>query len=305
MITKPTIIISSLGRTGTTFFAEFFKENSKNTYVVHEPENIYIKKMKIKDVLWGIENFGFSNIILKKITKKWGILSASNKKLLKKQTNQEVIEDLIKQREDFVEKQKEGVYIESNHHYFGVLDLLPSVFKNLRIIYLIRDPRDWVRSWINFQGWYHWTDINNALGNRLSPKTLGDEEELKKWKKYGRFEKLCWAWNYMNSKAIENIKDKPNCKILRYEDVFINNTKYDNLEKIINFATDFKGVEVELKDGYKKSLDKKIHNKPKSYSFPHWKDWNKKRAVHLNEVCGDLMKTFNYGKEDAWLKKIN
>lgn len=305
MITKPTVIVSSLGRTGTTFFGEFFKNNLRGVKAFHEPASIHYKRKKfLKELNFNIKNFGFNNTVLKKFFGQWGILAISNDRISKKINDKTAVKKIIEQRKKFAEQWDEDLYIESSYHYYGILDLLPSAFENVKLVYIVRDPRDWVRSYINLHGWYHWSDINNLLNNRLSPKMINDKKTAKEWKNYTQFEKLCWAWNYMNSVAIKNIENLPNCKIFKYEDIFVGSSKYDNLENLVNFITDFKNIKVQLNNDFKKSLDKKIH-KPKEYFFPCWQNWDTKKAAHLDMTCGPLMRKLGYGKEDGWLKKIN
>ncbi len=59
---------------------------------------------------------------------------------------QEYIKGLRKQ---ILEETKESIYVESSNHLHGVVDLLEKVFPNSKIVFIIRDPRTWVRSAIS------------------------------------------------------------------------------------------------------------------------------------------------------------
>ena len=312
MINKPSIIISSLGRTGTTFFKNFFKNNFSNISAFHEPTTIERKSKEIlSQIKFNITNFGFYNSFIKKSLGKWGFLNLSKKRILNQINNQEVVYKILEQRKKFIEKQKKNIYLESNYNYYGLLDLLPFVFKNLRIIFIIRDPRDWIRSYINLKGWYHLSDINMHLGNRLNAKMFKNDPYQKKWNSFSQFEKLAWAWNKQNSFAIQSLKkiqsaprveNKNVYKIFKFEDLF---SKEDNkkFKSLVDFISELDPEEKESYEKYKNSIHKKIHQ-PKNYKFPKWQKWTSEKAQIVDKHCGNLMRELGYGEEEEWLNLI-
>lgn len=298
MIKKPTIIITSGGRTGTLFFTKLFN-NFENIASVHEPENIDIKNIK---------KFGFINSVLRKIQGKWGITSISNNRMLNKLSIIRASDELIKQRKKYIEGFKKNLYVESSYHYYGLLDVLPLSFKTHKAIFIIRDPRSWVASHMNKKEFYHLSNPHTWFKTRISPRKVNDIKYLKIWKKMDRFEKLCWAWNYINNYAIGSIKKNPNAKLFFFEDLFISEKKVENMSRLINFILDLKNVKIsrpkKLNEIIKKSLSRKV-NKPQSYNFPKWKKWTPEQAKTLYKICGPLMEKLEYGNEMEWKKLIN
>ena len=319
MINKPSIIISSLGRTGTTFFQNFFTNNFPNISAFHEPASIRYNSLKFfEEIKFNIINFGFYNSFIKKTLGKWGLLNLSKKRILNKINNEKAILQILNERKKFIEKQNakypegKNVYLESNYHYYGLLDILPFVFKNLRIIFIIRDPRNWIRSNINFKLFYHFSDTNMYLGNRLNAKMFQNDPYQKKWKSFSQFEKLAWAWNKQNSFAIESlekiqnvpkIENKNIYKIFKFEDLFSDKND-EEFKNLINFINELNPEKKESYKKYKNSIHKKIHQ-PKNYKFPKWQKWTSEEAQIVEKHCGDLMRKFGYGKEPEWLKLIN
>lgn len=307
MIEKPSIIICSLGRTGTTFFNHFFQKHFPQIDSFHEPATIHYKSKKfLTDLSFNIRYFGFANTILKKALGRWGILNLSRQRICGRISRAEAVRRLEKERAGFIKLLPKNFYLESNYHYYGVLDLLPEVFTKYRAVYIIRDPRDWVRSYINLFGWYHYTDINMHIGNRLSADDFPGDEYKKNWKGLSQFEKLCWAWNKQNSYVRDISQGLPqsNFRWFRFEDIFGKKNGFQEFFDLLEFVCSIDPGRLKAKPEMGESIKQKIH-KPKKYFFPKWTEWTSAQARALNKLCGPLMRRFGYGQEEEWQKKLN
>ncbi|MCU0679092.1 MAG: hypothetical protein MUC28_01430 [Planctomycetes bacterium] len=307
MIQKPVIIISSLGRTGTTFLADFFKKNYPSAFSVHEPGVIDFANFKTIDALKIIKHYGVINTVINKIIGKHGIIYISNQRIAGLIRLEKAAENIINLRSSYINSFNNKIYIESNYHYYGCLDVLPLVFSEFKAVYLIRDPREWVRSSINKNGLYHRKDIHQHLRNRPTPILFNDQKYIYKWKKMNQFAKLCWAWSYLNEYAMASVKNIPQIKICLFEDLFINKDKIDNLFELIYFLTHLSASSESqtenLKMALKIALTEKV-NRPPTYEFPRWPQWQPKEAKTLHEICGGLMAKLGYGHEPEWKKMI-
>lgn len=291
MIEKPSIIITSAGRTGTAFFFDLFKTILKDCKVFHEPENINFRE--ISETLWKFKKFGFLNTTVKKIQGKWGITSISNRRMSGKLTIDEASNLILNERKKFIESFTERVYIEASYHYYGLIDVLPNVFRRHKAIYIIRDGRDWVRSHMNKKEWYYEKNPHTKYNTRLSPMILDDDEYNLKWKAMSRFEKLCWAWVRINNYALSSIEKNPNARLIYFEEIFLSSQKYNNLKTIVDFATDVPHYGKINYDSLEGKLDKKI-NKPPTYKFPHWRKWSQEQLGQFKEICGSVMEKVGY-----------
>ena len=307
MITKPSIIITSLGRTGTTFFPDFSNDYFTNITALHEPGRIGIAKGRFKEIASAIKFYGFKFAVIQKFTKN-NLRSLSQKILENKISHNEAANQLLKLRQKFIESFNTDYYLESSYHYQGLLPIIPKIFSNYKIIYIVRDPRDWVRSAINFRWLYSVSDLHYLLGNRITPKSVNDQKYINKWKKFNQFQKLCWAWQYINKTAKNIIRQDDNARLIRFEDIFVSDQKVENFYELINYLADFPNIPLNLPNNLKEkiqlALAKKI-NQPKTYAFPQWTKWSNKQAKNLHCICGDLMKNLGYGNETEWRKKIN
>lgn len=303
-INKPSIIITSLGRTGTSYFSKFFENNFKGTRSFHEPGRIDFDL----SVFNTIRLYGFYGSLLKKLLGQWDISGISNARLAGKISKNEAIEQLVTQRRNFIEQFNEPYYVESSYHYYGLLDIIPDVFENFQAVYVVRDPRDWVRSCINRQWRYNWKDYQYWLGNRPTPKMLNDKKYSGRWTKMDRFEKLAWLWNAVTTYAVNSAKESKNVSIITFEKIFTDKNSHKNMTKLVEKLTDLRGQGPEatssLDSAIKKAMKTKV-NKAPTNKFPKWTDWNRKKAATIEEHCGTTMKKIGYGREEEWFKKIS
>lgn len=307
MIKKSSIIISSLGRTGTTFFKHFFRTHFPQIASFHEPATIHYKSPHLAaDLKFNLKHFGFSNTIVKKALGRWGILSLSRRRILGRLSDEEAVQRIIKERQSFVDSFPQKYYLESNYHYYGLLDLLEKVFCNFRSIYIIRDPRDWVRSYINLFGWYHYSDLNMHIRNRLSAKDFPADPWALSWRNFSQFEKLCWAWNKQNSFVLESVKNinPKNFRLFRFEDIFNEKNGYQDFFELIDFVCSLDPKNLKTAPEMRADIGQKVH-KPKKYFFPRWPEWTAVEAKILDKHCARTMERVGYGQEEKWLELIS
>lgn len=293
-ITKASIIISSLGRTGTSFLANFFQNYYAQIAAFHEPGLININKKSLLEIFEFILENHFINLGTNNIRK------ISNQRLNNTITKEAAAEAIIKIRKDFIEKQNQKIYLESSYHFASLIDTLPLTFEKFRAIYIIRDPRDWVRSWINVGKLYSAKDLHYLMGNRPSPRK--DSKEYQAWKKYNRFEKLCWLWQEANSYAL-NTLDKINGQYFLFEDLFKSKNKIQNFKRLINFSLEVSDNKLDSQANIESLLEMELVKKKNiatTYAFPKWKNWNPYQARKLDKICGKLMHKLKYGREEEW-----
>ncbi len=303
MIEKTSIIITSLGRTGTTFMTALFRALAPGDTVLHEPGMIDRNTLFTKKTWQAIRLYGLAGAVLKKLIGRRDIEYISNLRLAKKITAEEAAARLVKVRNRFVNSLPGRLYVESSYHYYGLLDVLPLAFANCRAAYIIRDPRDWVRSWMNKKNFFDPRDINVWLGNRPTPKMVNDRAHLAAWKKYDNFEKLAWSWNYINRYALDAVKQNPHVRLYRFEDIINSEQMPQTLVQMAEFLLNLP-LTSSQKNLAEDMLKRRIHPAPFDV-IPKWNDWGADRAKILNKHCGSLMQEQGYGREATWLDKIN
>jgi hypothetical protein len=301
MISKPTIVITSLGRTGTLFFANLFRDLFINITSLHEPDllttgEFYTLKAGIEDLLRQIREAGFGNKIIKKAFGGWSLADISDDRVRNEIVFQAAVEKILKQRSVFIENKPGAVYAESSAAFYGLIDICPGVFSNHRIVYIIRDGRDWIRSKLNYNSRdlyskgrireyfsHHWP---NAI-------TAQDEKYSEKWTNMDKVEKLCWAWSYLNNYAINSISKNPNSKLFYFEDLFNSPDRYEHLKEMLDFLG---GVSDDLSYDHQKLsgvLDLQVHASKKDANNV-WSNWSALQKDQFIEICGPTMERVGY-----------
>ena len=250
---KKTFIVST-GRTGTQFLAHFFSENCAKVKSVHEPYPS--RRFRILSNMYRVGKIKKSSIIL--------AFKHSRKYILKDNPNYDH-------------------YIESNNFLYGFTGVLNEIIKDAKIIHIIRDPRDYIKSHLNhgvFKG-------KKLIAKKFLPFWfMNVRRDLKIQKKLSEYEVLAGRWVIVNKFIEETCKGNDNYKMFKYEDLFGENRNQNlyELAKFIGLPAD----EIDFKDEYKKlnAGKKNIANK--------WNTWSKEELESVYDICGDMMNYFGY-----------
>lgn len=198
--------IISTGRTGTTFFADFFSENNfSKTLALHEPDpDLYF--------------VGF------------------NEKLRRHKSRSTILDQIQYQRSgigQLLHEKKLRTYIESNPYASLLIPELRSFFSKLKFLYVVRDPHTFVVSSYNYYlGLYTPDDYRT----HLKATDFADDPYYNKWDKMDRFQKICWNWNKMNEIIWNDIAKKDDYLLVKFEDIFTYSEKrIGSINKVINF----------------------------------------------------------------------
>lgn len=249
--------IVSTGRTGTQFLARFFNSFS-DVYANHEPKPDFL---------------GLSiNYVRGDVTKEYAVkaIECGRRPMFRR-----------------IKRKGVAIYIESNNRFFSLLKPLQEVFDDFRLIHIIRDGRDYVRSGMS-RSWY--TDNDPYKGKRMEATYFEDDEYRDQWSDMTRFEKIAWRWQKKNNFIFRATKDMKNVLTLKFEEIF--QTKdYEGIRKIAEYIG-LPKEEVEQK--IEKMMSKKI-NATKEYKIPEWTEWGQDLMKKFDRIAGALMR--NYYKD--------
>jgi len=246
------VFIVSTGRTGTKFLARFLNQ-FEDCYCFHEPKPDFLK-MAIK--------YTHNDISTARVRKK-------------------ILQNRLPFLRDTKRKDCE-FFIESNNRYFSLLKPLKEVFPKARIIHIIRDGRDYVRSGMN-RDWYTEQDSED----RLKASDFPQDPCYIDWDEMSRFAKICWRWQKKDGFIYEAIKDMENVLTLKFREIF---HKPDNpgLDRLIDFiGLDEKEAE-KLKNLH---INNKVNASPE-HTISHWKNWSSERKQKFEEIAGDHMQKY-------------
>jgi hypothetical protein len=291
-IIKPSILLISAGRTGTLFFSRMFRQCVSQIDSFHMPDKIsdYRSLASWKE---QFNNFGVVNSTFKRLTGKFGMRFVSDKALSGRLGRQKCIDLLYQHRYRFVMRQPHLYYAESNPTLYGVISCINEVWDNARVIYVVRNGYDWVRSHFNWGAWYGENKFMNLLVRRLEPDFLNSDPYWSCWKNFSRFEKLCWAWYRINSKAWKDIQNMKNARWFKFEAIFHQESDNSRFKELLNFAFESIDKAHYCIDDCLAMRGKKVHrSKNQALSTPD--QWSKEMLSAFRKLCGNLMESLNY-----------
>jgi hypothetical protein len=296
VIDKPAILITSLGRTGTEFFARLFAQAIPNATSLHEPDifqNTGVEN-RLSAYLRQVRRAGIWRMVILKAFGGWTLVRLSDARFAGKLNAQAALTQFVGQRRAFIRRMPGDVYVEANIGYYGLLDITPRAFADHRALFFIRDGREWVRSHMNWGEAYNKRGLRKVIShNWPSPgKALGDPYHAE-WPKFSRFERLCWAWTRLNEFALSTLARNPMVRVVRFEDVFAGEQRERNLSGAIDFATAHLGDSKARISSMSGQLEHRTH--ASSGDFPAWQDWTTQQRRSFERLCGLLMERLGYG----------
>jgi hypothetical protein len=252
-MSQPVFIIST-GRTGTTFLAETLRRLEANA--AHEPGPRWLRLLSNAFVAGAISH-------------------DRTIELLKRARPPEATFD-----------------VEASCLIYGLTTPILEAKPDAHVVHLIRDPRTYVRSAMNW-GVHRpgGRPLNLIPYRRLAPSHLEGRTPttLIDWARSGQFARVCWTWQAMNRIMRDDGADQDRFTTIRMEDVFDSEIGYAGFVEILELA----GLATPSSAQLGRILSESINAAPRQ-SFPHWEQWNETQLHLLVAECGDLADEYDY-----------
>ena len=257
------VVILSTGRTGTQALAHYFNTCYDHVTALHEP----------------------------KPTRHFRVMS--NRAVTGRLPKDTAVGALVRSRRRLVEKITRPVYIESNWYLYGFLEPLREVFGRPRILHVVRDPRTFIPSYLNF-GTFR--GLKRVAARFLPYWYLKPEQYQpnppKTWNQMAEPERLAWHWHVVN-REIDRAADLygPDYLLVRYEDLFpkqFGEAGPPALQPMLDWIglpPSEKLVEL--------MRDKKLNASP-NRGFPKWEQWDEPTRQAVLSMCGEQMRRYGY-----------
>lgn len=265
--TQPVLIIST-GRTGTIFLSRLFADLYPDAESYHE--------RGLSRPIQILTNLHFSHLLPKSgLTLAWKYLKGNE-----------------------IESCEKKFHIDANNFLYGLASLAPELYPNLRVLHIVRDPRTYVTSQLNFSRQKRTSFIANYFVPFWQPNPfLVGELPMSKFFGFTRFEKYCWIWNFKNC-VMEGLENSATPYLrVRFEDLF----NGGDPEELFGKVTDFIGLP--RVTGIRERFREPANTSAKT-NFPEWPQWTSKQAAQLQSFCGGRMSKYGYGGEAVWLEKV-
>ena len=262
-MTQYTYILST-GRTGTQFLALYFDQNYPNVAALHEPKPSYRLHIMANAYVAG----KVPRPLALALFQRW------RKALIGRYSDKDH-------------------FIESNNFLYGLIDLMPELVSDPVIIHIVRDPREFVRSTINYGAWYGY----KWFASKFVPYWFADlREHLHPYKNPSVAARFAAQWAHVNLALQKGGNGNPGYRCLKFEDIF--KPPYEGLRHICDI------LGLAYCDGKDGLSPEEIKN-PSRYNFiGSWPSWTAQECRELQEICGPLMAQYGYGGEPEWLEKL-
>jgi len=189
---EKTVFIVSTGRTGTAAIASYLNQGFMGVQAFHEPKPSLHLRL------------------------------ASNAFQAGRLSDRSMIALLAWTRRRLCARVRGPVYVEANPYLYGFVEFLPRVFSRPRFVHIIRDPRTFVRSVINFGSF---RGVKRIVGAWLPYWLLNPEQVepsvLSRATHLTHIERSAWRWRFFNERlerAGRLYGDDYLC--VRFEDLF-------------------------------------------------------------------------------------
>jgi len=266
---KPILVVST-GRTGTGFLAHFIAEHFPQCCAHH-----IAPRSEWANVL--------SNAHLAGLLPRRAFVSAS-RQLLK----------------PTLERCRAPFYVDCNNHLFALAPLAPELYSELRVVHVVRDPRTYVRSHMNWARHRRKSFIANHLLPFWQPNGyLVGEISARRWYRMSRFERFCWIWDYKNRLIARLGSSHVPYLRVRFEDLFESPRRSAEAIRVLAFI----GLP-ELENEVLEAAFGEVRNQTHLRSLREWRKWAPARCAQLDAWCGDRMVEYGYGGEAEWVKMV-
>ncbi len=252
--------IVSTGRTGTQFLARFFNR-FPGVYANHEPNPDFLE-----------------------LAIEYAKGAVSTEKAI------ETIERTRRAMFRRIKRKDASIYVESNNRFFSLLVPLQDAFSDFKIIHLIRDGRDYVRSGMS-RPWY--TERDPYEGKRMKATCFADDEYNEKWAEMSRFEKIAWRWQKKDAFILRDLKSMSNVLTLKFEELF-QSEDYKGLRKMCEYI----GLPTEETNHTIEQMISEKINATDEYTMPRWTDWDSELIQKFDTIAGTHMR--KYYEDYSW-----
>ena len=165
-------------------------------------------------------------------------------------------------------------FVDSSNLYIYFIDALFLLNPEIKIILMVRNGQDFVRSALS-RRWHE----HNAFGT----VPLQNDRYFSKWDSLTPIQKNAWTWEYRNRKALEGLSAVPATQklVLKIEDI--------HKQETLCILEAFTGKKVSDRE-----LAERRYNANPAFSLPPKEEWTKQQRDEFNAIAGNMMSFFGY-----------
>lgn len=168
--------------------------------------------------------------------------------------------------------------------------------ENFRVVHLVRDPRTFATSFMNWgRARIRRRFLHYVLPFWQPSPRMDQSSWLRGWG-MSKLEQYAWIWTFKNSFFMQ-LKDRVPYRRYLMEELL----RPDDVS-VLREALQFMGVPMSdpLPD-----VQEESKNRSAERSFPHWRQWSPSQARKVDRHAGPLMRELGYGAEPEWLALLD
>lgn len=261
------VLIVSTGRTGTKAIATHLDNCYEQLRALHEPPPTRVHLRRV-----------------------------SNRFMCGRLGREELIAQLQEHRDRILAQTPQGTYVEANPGLAGFLDAFADVYPDFRVVHVVRDPRTYIRSALN---WGVFRGIKRLLALYLpywlpKPDYVDPSGDLR-WRRMDGPERLAWYWKFINTHLDRGAQLYPDRYIrVKFEDLFSRDGS--GLAKLVEW------IGLPASEKLTLSANAENVNASDAHGIPRWRDWDENSRRMVLRYCAPLMTAYGYDlSEDASL----
>jgi len=190
-------------------------------------------------------------------------------------------------------------YIESNNNVSLIIPVIRRFFGRCRIIHVVRDGRDFVRSAyskvvpsVSRPGAEVLLLSDADPRKRLQAPDFEHDPYRDRWSQMSRFERLCWLWMKLDSMICQEIADDPLAMTVKFEDIFDEASDYKGLWSILDFLGLASRMTVPAERVAQLMSEKT--NRTARYLISPWQQWPDEMMFQFSQIAGEHMAHHGY-----------
>ena len=172
--------------------------------------------------------------------------------------------------------------------------LIAEQHPNVYIIHIVRDPRTFVPSYLNWVHGRFKSYIANKFVFGWHPSGyFTGKVPWRTWLKMDEFQRVCWHWVYKNQNLESFFANSPHYLCLRFEELF----SAEKGQETVELLTSFIGIPYQNRF---ETIYKQAKNSSLKTHFPQWAEWPEERKRQLMDICSQQMEHYGYQTQE-WI----
>lgn len=298
MTKKQLTFIASGGRTGTQFFGEILGDVIENCHSEHEPDMFAGASWLTLERIW---RFGLWHMVIGRLLGQTGVRVLGQRHLQGGLEPVSMELRLKSLRNGYHARIDEPLVIESYYAWWMVADHIGTIWPGAKIAGILRDPRDWIASWLRHESRRRNGAITEKLPpGPLEPSRIKDAEATRAWPMLDQVGRLAWEWGQIAQTLERAASNSEDVAIFRFEDIFGGDGKA--LTDFVTFVcTHAHGPTHKISD-----LSTITQDRRNASSGPanDWQSWSDAQIAAVAHFCGRGMDEHGYGLEPEWQERV-